>query len=80
MAVDLRSTSLPRVSNLCMAEIEIRVSSLKLELLCVKSASVIKVDILSCVLLRGLARSPASASAVHLCFRRRPSRRNGYGH
>ena len=59
-----------------MHEIEIRISSLKLELLYVKFASVIKFEILSCVLLRGLARSPASAGALHLCFRRRPSRRN----
>ena len=38
-----------------------------------------KVEILSYVLLRGLARSPASADALPLCFRSRPRRRNGYG-
>ena len=40
---------------------------------------VIKVEILSCVPLRGLARSPASARAPPLFFRRHPRRRNVYG-
>ena len=41
---------------------------------------VIKLDILSCVHHHGLARPPASASALPLRFGRRPRRRNGAKH
>ena len=75
MAVDLRSTSLSRVSNLCMAEIEIRVSSLKLELLR-ESDFNDKVEILSCVPLHVSSCSLASAIALQLNFWSRPRCRN----